>query len=41
LRRAAEERAERDPPFEPVFDLVERAPDLAAVLLGMVPSLVA
>src|SRR5689334_5030068 len=37
LRRAAEGRAGRDPPF----DLLERAPDRAAVLLGMTPSLVA
>ena len=32
---------ERDPDREPAFDLVERAPERAAVLLGMVASLVA
>src|SRR4029077_7030979 len=34
LRRSAEGRAGRDPPREPAFDLLERAPDRAAVLLG-------
>src|SRR5689334_4558133 len=37
LRRAAG----RAPPREPAFDLLERAPERAAVLLGMPPSLVA
>jgi hypothetical protein len=41
LRRAAEGRAARDPLREPAFDLLERAPDRAAVLLGMLVSLVA
>ena len=41
LRRAAEGRAVRAPPREPAFDLLERAPERAAVLLGMVVSLVA
>src|SRR5262245_5199616 len=40
-RRAGLRRAGREPPREPVFDLLERAPDRAAVLLGMSPSLVA
>ena len=35
FRRGADGRAGRDPPREPVFDLLERAPDRAAVLLGM------
>jgi hypothetical protein len=41
LRRGAEGRDGRDAPREPAFDLVERVPDRAAVLLAMVPSLVA
>jgi hypothetical protein len=43
LRRAAGLRrgAERDPAREPAFDLLERAPDRAAVLLGMSTRLVA
>ena len=41
MRRGAEGRAGRDPPREPAFDLLERAPERAAVLLGMFPSLVA
>ena len=41
LRRGAKGRAGRDPPREPAFDLLERAPDRPAVLLGMFPSLVA
>src|SRR5262245_38299856 len=40
-RRADLGRAGRQPPREPAFDLLERAPDRAAVLLGMSPSLVA
>ena len=40
LRRGAG-RAARDPDFEPAFDLLERAPERAAVLLGMASSLVA
>src|SRR5262245_22519578 len=40
-RRAGLRRAGREPPRAPAFDLLERAPDRAAVLLGMVPSLVA
>jgi hypothetical protein len=35
LRRAAEGRAGREPPRDPGFDLVERAPERAAVLLGI------
>ena len=34
-------RAGREPDREPAFDLLERAPERAAVLLGMVASLVA
>jgi hypothetical protein len=41
LRRAAEGRGGRAPPREPAFDLLERAPDRAAVLLGMSTRLVA
>jgi hypothetical protein len=37
----SEGRDGRDAPREPAFDLVERVPDRAAVLLAMVPSLVA
>src|SRR4029079_17506717 len=41
LRRGAKGRAGRDLPREPAFDLLEREPDRAAVLLGIPPSRVA
>src|SRR5689334_18295948 len=41
FRRGADGRAGREPPREPPFDLVERVPERAAVLLAMAASLVA